>query len=162
MIRVVVAGISSRVGTAVAKLIQKNEDLLLVGGIEHSGHPSVGQKIVELGCSPVEHPLVLDDLSDILGSADVVVNFADPQIAMGHLQFLARVNEDNVSVGSGYFYATVLGYADLSIEQLNGIRKLAEYIPIVQLVNATGTVLAAKWVATQPPGLYSENQFSGR
>ncbi|MCK5596628.1 MAG: 4-hydroxy-tetrahydrodipicolinate reductase, partial [Candidatus Eisenbacteria sp.] len=77
MVRTVVSGICGRTGMLVAKELAAADGVELVGGVEASGHASVGRKVVDVCGAGSPAGLVVGALSDLDPDAfDVLVDFS--------------------------------------------------------------------------------------
>lgn len=113
MIRVVVCGAEGRMGKAVCELVAGQSDMILVGGVETQDHPLMGQ-VVGTG-------ILTARLPEVLGSADVVVDFSTPSATLEHLREAAGTKGVSFVVGT-------TGFND---DQLRQIAVYARQLPMV-------------------------------
>lgn len=100
MVRTVVSGICGRTGMLVAKELAAADGVELVGGVEASGHASVGRKVVDVCGAGSPDGLVVGALSDLDPDAfDVLVDFSVPEQSKLCAEFAA-------AAGTGLVVAT--------------------------------------------------------
>lgn len=100
MVRTVVSGICGRTGMLVAKELAAADGVELVGGVEASGHASVGRKVVDVCGAGSPDGLVVGALSDLDPDAfDVLVDFSVPEQSRLCAEFAA-------AAGTGLVVAT--------------------------------------------------------
>lgn len=100
MVRTVVSGICGRTGMLVAKELAAADGVELVGGVEASGHASVGRKVVDVCGAGSPAGLVVGALSDLDPDAfDVLVDFSVPEQSRLCAEFAA-------AAGTGLVVAT--------------------------------------------------------
>ena len=116
MIRVALCGALGRMGSEVARTIVEQNDMTLSVAVEAQDHPNIGLKIGELD--------VVSNLEDQIDSADVLVDFTNPEAAVKH-----------VSIASDHSVPSVVGVTALHDEQMQIIRKASTQIPIVYAPN---------------------------
>ena len=119
-IPVVVNGAAGKMGREVIKAVDKAEDLMLLGAVDHSPN-YIGQDAGEVaGCGPLEVP-ILNDLQSVLVLATqekvqgVMVDFTHPD----------RVYE-NVRTAIAYGVRPVVGTTGLSTEQIEDLADFAQ------------------------------------
>jgi 4-hydroxy-tetrahydrodipicolinate reductase len=116
MIRVALCGAMGRMGGEVARAIAGQKDMTLAAAIEAQAHPHVGTKLGETE--------VVSDLTGQIDSADVMVDFTNPEGAANH-----------VSIAAEHSVPSVVGVTALSDEQMGVIRKSSTHIPVVYAPN---------------------------
>lgn len=107
MIRVAVAGCAGRMGLAIAELANDNQNMKIVGGVERKGHPRIGKDMIAPDMSGNPMAKITDNLKDIIGGVDVVIDFTTPESSMEHYRIVA-------DAGRGI----VIGTTGFSAEQL--------------------------------------------
>ncbi len=112
-IKVVVTGISGRMGSHIAQAVRNTKGLQLDGATEAPGSFAIGTTL------PEGH-MVVDDLTKCIERADVVIDFTAPEASLKHA---AVVRE--------YKKAFVLGTTGFTEEQKSKLRPLLEKIPTV-------------------------------
>ena len=129
-------------GSKVAQLIHRNEDMELAGIIESPSHPQKEKDwgiAVGLGESGI---IVKDNLEEIIQNTDQVVEFTNSQVSLKHLEIVSK-----------YKKAMIMGTTGFSSEEIEKINKLAQGIPFLLSPNMSLGVnllfkLAAETAAT--------------
>jgi 4-hydroxy-tetrahydrodipicolinate reductase len=116
MTRVALVGAMGRMGRAVAEAARGLDDLVIARGIEHPGHPDIGRLFGE--------GKLADRLEDVLGSVDVVVDFA-----------LADGLEARAGLAAASGKAYVTGITGLSEEQVKALEQTGSKVPVVYAPN---------------------------
>ncbi|RMI24686.1 MAG: 4-hydroxy-tetrahydrodipicolinate reductase [Calditrichaeota bacterium] len=112
MIRVAINGILGRMGQELASAISRDEDLILVGGID------------TLETFHEDRIAVTTNPDEILGDADVVVDFSSPQ---GTATIARSCRQHHRPL--------ITGTTGLSRDQQKLVEQLAENVPVVQSFN---------------------------
>lgn len=116
MIKVAVVGACGRMGREVCRELVRQGDMEVIGGVEVCGHPSVG--------SPLGTGYIVSDLSALLPTADVVVDFSRAGAVAAHAQACAESKTPYV-----------VGVTGLSEIDIQAIRFCALAVPVVHAVN---------------------------
>ncbi|RLD98645.1 MAG: 4-hydroxy-tetrahydrodipicolinate reductase, partial [Aquificota bacterium] len=124
MIGVVVTGVAGRMGSTIARLVEEDSQLTLVGATEAPGHPWVGWDLRGfLGVG--EGVKVTSSLDEaITVETRVVIDFTLPQATLAHLE---------TAVKEGV--AMVIGTTGITGKDLERARSLASRIPCVWAPN---------------------------
>lgn len=134
MIRIAIAGAAGRMGQAIARELQGNNELFLVAALEHKHSSALGQDIglmCGLGTTDV---LIVDQLDG--GSFDLLIDFTQPESTMEHI---ALCLENNA--------AMVIGTTGLNDPQKQMIVDAGRRIPILLAANTSvGVNLCASLV----------------
>lgn len=85
MIRVVIVGIGGKMGQTLVSALSKEEDMVIIGGVECASHPMLGSMIGE--------EQVYADLSDVIERCDVVVEFASAEATLKNVTVAASKNK---------------------------------------------------------------------
>ena len=102
MVRAVVAGIGGRMGSRIAQLVRETDGFELAGAFEYSKHPAVGKDLSEIiGGSPTG-TTVRGNPEEALPGAEVVIDFTNAAVSLGHLE-LAAARKIPMVVGSTGF-----------------------------------------------------------
>ncbi|MCK4548220.1 MAG: 4-hydroxy-tetrahydrodipicolinate reductase [Candidatus Eisenbacteria sp.] len=112
MIKVVVCGACGRLGSTVCDVVSEQSDMTLAAGVEVQGHGEVGGRVHEAE--------VVDDLTKVVGSIDVAVDFTHPKAAAAHATICAEHGK-----------AIVIGTTGLGDEEVKVVKKAAEKVPVV-------------------------------
>ncbi len=111
MIKIVVCGICGRMGKEIVQLVESLDDIMIVGGVEVSGHKEIGKSIHNIN--------IYDELAEIIGEADCVVEFTNPSATIEHLS------------NSGQFKKPyVIGTTGFSEEEIDRIKSYSKEFPI--------------------------------
>lgn len=103
MIKIIISGISGRMGSLISDLAKKDPEFKLVGGVERSGNPDFPS-----------------DLESIIDKADVLIDFTTPEAAL-----------KNLKIASNHKKAVVIGTTGFTKEQNEEIDRIAKEIPCV-------------------------------
>ena len=124
MIRVIIDGACGKMGKMITQGVTQQEDMQVVGAIEFSEHPQLGQDAGEVaGIGRLSVP-VTSDLPAILGGADVVIEFTAPSATIEHLQNVVDADKTMVIATTGY-----------TEQELAQVQELAAHIPCVMASN---------------------------
>ena len=117
MVKAIITGACGRMGKMIRDSILESIGIRVVGGTEAKGHKCIGKEIeVEEG----NKIKISDDLSKIINSCDVVIDFTSPEATIANLE-ICRKNKK----------AIVIGTTGLNEEQKNKISDSAKSIPVV-------------------------------
>jgi 4-hydroxy-tetrahydrodipicolinate reductase len=120
MIKVIVSGVSGRMGSMIAKLVCEQQDMELTAAVERAGHEAIGDDIGEkIGYGKIGIP-IRDSLAEVIVSGEVVIEFTNPKTTIEHLEIAASNNK-----------AMVIGTTGLDDAQSLRIKELSSSIPIV-------------------------------
>ena len=124
MVRAAMAGIAGRMGSRIAQIIGETEGIEIIGGFEHPEYPGIGGEIAEvIGGSPTG--MRIDgSIEDVLGKADVVIDFTNAAASLKHLRAAASAGKP-----------MVIGSTGFSTEQTQQARELAGNVPCVLAPN---------------------------
>ena len=124
MIRAVVTGAAGRMGSRIVALLKESEGIRLSAAVELKGHSSVGMDAGEVaGISKLQIPIV-EDLSMVIGDADVLIDFTIPSASLANLKIASKNKK-----------AAVIGTTGFSKEQVAEIKELSKGIPCVLAPN---------------------------
>ena len=102
MIRVIINGACGRMGRLIIQGVTQQADMELVGAVEFPEHPQIGSDagvvagIGEIGVA------ITGKLTDVLGSADVVIEFSKPEATIQHLREVVDADKAMVIATTGY------------------------------------------------------------
>ena len=126
--RVVVVGCGGRMGSEVCRLLEVQQDMALVGGIEAPGHKLIG---TGLGSGRVS-----DQLAQVVGQADCIVDFSTAEATAPNARIVADAGRP--------FVTGVTGLSDTAFAVL---RECAVRIPLVHAPNfSVGISLLTRFV----------------
>ncbi len=90
--KIIVAGVSGRMGQMLVKAVQENPSCTLVGATERSGNDWVGRDLGAcLGHSNSGIPVV-DDLLDIISSCHALLDFTTPEATVANAELTAQAH----------------------------------------------------------------------
>ncbi|MCE9625985.1 MAG: 4-hydroxy-tetrahydrodipicolinate reductase [Deltaproteobacteria bacterium] len=95
MTRIIVTGISGRMGSRIADIIRETPGLTLAGAVEAPGSFAVGTLLPE-------GQQVVDDLSKNIMHADVVIDFTSPRATLHHAEIAAKHDKALVVGTTGF------------------------------------------------------------
>jgi len=122
LVSVVVVGARGRMGQTLIRTVMESETMTLVGAVDRSGGPGLGQDAGQLCGMPRSGITVTDELRPPRGA--VVVDFS-----------LAGATEANVGRCAALGAPLVLGTTGISSDTLARLHEAAETIPIVSAAN---------------------------
>jgi 4-hydroxy-tetrahydrodipicolinate reductase len=114
MTKVIIVGACGKMSSAVVSSLANEKDIKIIGGIESAGHPLIGQ--------PIGKGFIQANLPSIIKDADVIVEFAIPEITSDNLKIAAQAKIP-------YIIGTT-GYKDIAY-----IKNYAKKIPILMSAN---------------------------
>ena len=124
MISVIIDGACGRMGNMITQGVVTQSDMQLVGAIEYSGHPQLGQDVGEVAGVGTIGVAISDNLSEVLDEADVVIEFTAPSASIEHLRNVVDAGKTMVLATTGFTEA-----------ELAEVYELAERIPCVMSPN---------------------------
>lgn len=125
MTKVVISGILGRMGRKIAELSYNDPDIEIVAGLENPDCAHFHNNVKEiLNVEDIDAPITTD-LSEVIGDADVVIDFANnTEAVLGHTR-LAAADKKAMVIGT-------TGFNETEVEE---IKKLSKEIPIVLAPN---------------------------
>ncbi|MBI4322748.1 MAG: 4-hydroxy-tetrahydrodipicolinate reductase [Candidatus Omnitrophica bacterium] len=119
-IKLVISGCAGRMGSRIAALALGDSMFSVAGALEAAGHRALGQDLgVWLGGQALG-VRIASDAAEALRSADVLIEFTQPQATLEHLRLARQLKK-----------ATVIGTTGLSGQERAAIVEAARDIPIV-------------------------------
>ncbi|WP_099827746.1 4-hydroxy-tetrahydrodipicolinate reductase [Oceaniglobus indicus] len=110
--RIVVTGVSGRMGRMLVQVINESDDARLAGALERSGHDWIGRDLGAMLGGAETGVIVGDDAGAVLADADVVIDFTSPAASVGFAQDAAKAGVVHV-VGT-------TGLSDADIATIDG------------------------------------------
>ena len=136
MKNVIIAGAAGRMGRAIAKVLNGNEQLQLVGAVEHPDSPYIGHdlgELVGLGRTGVSITTEVNQLN-----FDLMIDFTRPDSTMKNLALCAEKSA-----------AIVVGTTGLDQAQRDELCRCGDVIPVLLAANTSvGVNLCAALVET--------------
>ncbi|MCP5468384.1 MAG: 4-hydroxy-tetrahydrodipicolinate reductase [Deltaproteobacteria bacterium] len=139
MIRVLVTGISGRMGSRIAELLRHSPGLKLNGGTEAPGSFAVETLL------PEGHEVV-DDLSKCIEHGDVIIDFTSPEATLKHAK-----------IASEHQKSLVVGTTGFNEKQKNELKELLYTIPAVWAPNMSIGVNVLFKIAAQTAKLLGDD-----
>ena len=124
MIRVIINGACGRMGRLIIQGVAQQSDMELAGAIEYPEHPQIGSDAGVVAGIGETGVAITGNLKDVLGSADVVIEFSKPEATVEHLQQVVDADKAMVIATTGY-----------SPDELATINELASQIRCVMAPN---------------------------
>ncbi|MBI3581821.1 MAG: 4-hydroxy-tetrahydrodipicolinate reductase [Nitrospinae bacterium] len=124
MLKVAVTGCAGRMGREITDLVSRDEDMKIAGMVERKGHPLVGQDLIGPDMAGNPGPIITDNLREIIGGVDVVIDFTTPESSMEHYKIVA-------GAGKGI----VIGTTGFSAEQLKTMENYRDKAACVRSPN---------------------------
>lgn len=123
-IKLVVSGVCGKMGKAIIGLVPLYENIVLTGAIEKKGHPLIDQDICFIS-NKLKGVTILDDLRDVVGNANVIIDFSNPETTLKHLEIVASYPDR----------AFIIGATGFTKEQEAKIKNYSGKIPCVKASN---------------------------
>jgi 4-hydroxy-tetrahydrodipicolinate reductase len=112
MLKVAVTGCAGRMGREIAAIVLGNAGMELAGAVERKGHPSVGKGLDGLNLNGASTAVkISDNLKDIIGGIDVVIDFTTPESSMENYKIVAEAGK-GIVIGTTGFSADQLKSMD--------------------------------------------------
>ena len=102
MIRVIINGACGRMGRLIINGVAQQPDMELVGAIEYPEHPQIGSDAGVVAGIGETGVAITGNLEDVLGSADVVIEFSKPEATIQHLRQVVDADKAMVIATTGY------------------------------------------------------------
>jgi 4-hydroxy-tetrahydrodipicolinate reductase len=122
--RIVITGASGRMGANLLRAVSEGEGTELAGAVDRPGAETVGRDAGELAGTGPLGVAVSDDLADVLGGADAVIDFTLPEATTRYAQQCAEAG-----------VALVVGTTGFDTEQKAILDDAARQIPMVVAPN---------------------------
>ncbi len=120
MLNIIVSGASGRMGSRIIALLRERDDMKLAGVLERSNHEYIGRDIGEITGTGVTGVKITDNINEIAGNADVVIDFSSPSATIEYLKSI-----------SGKPMPVVIGTTGFSKEETEYIKLYAQNTPCV-------------------------------
>ncbi len=102
MIRVIINGACGRMGRLIIQGVAQQTDMELVGAIEFPEHPQIGNDAGVVAGIGETGVAITGKLADVLGNADVVIEFSKPEATIQHLRQVVDADKAMVIATTGY------------------------------------------------------------
>ncbi len=175
MVRAVVTGVSTKMGSRLMQLVYETDGIELVGAVDSRESRYVGQDAGEINQLGFFGVPVVDDLRDCIKHSCVVIDFTEKESSLTHLKIAA---EHKTSM--------VMGTMGFMLDEMDRIRELTKKTRCVLVPNvspalfsemgagveliyrsfirdtfAREAIAAAKWIVKQKNGLYDMQDVLG-
>jgi len=120
MVRIIISGISGRMGTRIGALASQDKNFEIAGAIEASSSPAVGKDIGEIISAGKTGKKVESDFNKIAETCDVLIEFTEPLATLEHLETAVKNKK-----------AAVIGTTGFSKDEVEKIKEASKKIPIV-------------------------------
>jgi len=124
MIKIIISGISGKMGARIGVLASIDKGFEITGGLEYSSSPVIGKDIGELLAIGKIYKKIESDFSKIAASCDVLIEFTSPSATMEHLEAAVKNKK-----------AMVIGTTGLSKDEADKIKSASKSIPVVYSPN---------------------------
>jgi 4-hydroxy-tetrahydrodipicolinate reductase len=122
--RLVVTGVSGRMGRMLVEMIDAAPQAVLAGAVERSGHDWIGRDLgLAMGGAPKEI-FVKDDVDEAIRNADAILDFTAPAATISFAQAAARAG-----------IVHVIGTTGLSAEEIDQLSPATQSAVIVRAGN---------------------------
>ncbi|MBU2600050.1 4-hydroxy-tetrahydrodipicolinate reductase [bacterium] len=118
--KIIVTGAAGRMGLSIITALYQDPELLLTGVVERKEHKYINQDIGILAGIGNTGLIVADNLEEIIGEGDVLIDFTTPQATIEHLKY-----------AYGYQKKMVIGTTGLSDDQITQIKECSQKIAVV-------------------------------
>lgn len=146
MVKVIVTGCAGRMGREICSSLISREGMELAGGTEVLGHPDKGANLLAMLGERGEGITVSDNLNEVIGDCDVVIDFTSPSASFEHFNIVA----DNGK-------AIVMGTTGFTPEQIKGMDERKSEVRCVRAPNmSVGVNVMFKLLAEAVKALGSE------
>ena len=102
MIKVSIMGVSGRMGRAIYRLLDAEDDIQIAGATEIEGHPDMGKDIGLVAGEEEIGVLITSSVEEACSSADVIVDFTTPLSTLNNANF-ASANDKAMVIGTTGF-----------------------------------------------------------
>lgn len=138
MTNIAITGASGRMGKALIEAVSLDESSNLSGALVRSGSSLAGVDAGEIAGIGKLNVSTVSDLSEVLGEAEVLIDFTTPASTLVNLENCVAAN-----------VAMVIGTTGFTQEQLSELEAQAQKIPVVFAANfSTGITLAMQLLET--------------
>ena len=86
-IKIVITGVTGRMGMQIAKRVLKDKSLVLYGATERSGHRAIGKDLGQLLKTKKLKIKVTDNIIPLFAKTDAVIDFTTPEATLIHTKY---------------------------------------------------------------------------
>jgi 4-hydroxy-tetrahydrodipicolinate reductase len=120
MIKVSIMGVAGRMGRSIFHILNAEDDILIVGATEISGHPEIGNDIGLISGEGELGVRISDTVEQSSADADVIVDFTTPSSTLANAKYAASNGK-----------AIIIGTTGFTEEEKKELSKLSENFPCV-------------------------------
>ena len=120
MIKIVISGISGRMGTRIGALASQDKNIEIAGALEALSSPAIGRDIGEFIGAKKMNKKIEADFNKIVSLGDVLIEFTCPAATLGHLEAAVKNKK-----------AVVIGTTGFSKDETEKIEKASGSIPVI-------------------------------
>lgn len=102
MIRVAIVGASGRMGLSLLKATALEDKATLSVAVSRAGSPSCGKDAGDLAGIGTQGVSILDDLTNVMGEFDVLIDFTRPEPSMQYIELCRQAGKKIVIGTTGY------------------------------------------------------------
>ena len=89
-IKIVITGVTGRMGMQIAKRVLKDKSLILYGATERRGHKAIGKDLGQLLKMKKLKIKVTDNIISLFAKTDAVIDFTTPEASIMHTKYAAQ------------------------------------------------------------------------
>ena len=123
-IKIVITGVTGRMGMQIAKRVLKDKSLVLYGATERSGHKAIGKDLGQLLKTKKLKIKVTDNIIPLFAKTDAVIDFTTPEATMIHTKYAAQAR-----------IVHIIGTTGFNNSQLKKIKLAAQHATIIKSGN---------------------------
>lgn len=120
MVRIIISGISGRMGARIGALASQDKNFEITGAIEASSSPAVGKDMGEIISAGKTGKKVESDFNKIVGTCDILIEFTAPTATLEHLETAVKNKK-----------AMVIGTTGFTKDEVEKIKDASKKIPVV-------------------------------
>ena len=127
-IKIVITGVTGRMGMQIAKRILKDKSLVLYGATERSGHKAIGKDLGQLLKTKKLKIKVTDNIIPLFAKTDAVIDFTTPEATLVHIIGTTGFNNSQLKkIKLAAQHATIIksGNMSLGINLINKLIKIS-------------------------------------
>jgi len=120
MIKAVVTGATGRMGARIISILCETPGIELSGALERAGHPALNKDAGIFSGGGHLGVAITSDLEQIIGGADVVIDFTSPEASIENLKVVSRAKK-----------GIVIGSTGFTPAQMDEVREYTKTLPCV-------------------------------
>ncbi|HEX9756464.1 MAG TPA: 4-hydroxy-tetrahydrodipicolinate reductase [Nitrospiria bacterium] len=124
MAKVTIYGAAGKMGQRLMRLACETKGIQLVGAVEHSGHPLLGQDVGQLIGAKQTGITLTANLTEALNKAEVLIDFSTTEATLNSLQTASFLKKP-----------MVIGTTGFTEKEVNRIKNFSKTIPCVMAPN---------------------------